>query len=183
MSAPTTGIILNKNTPAAPTGDQNVTFVSDGGTPAQQITAYPQRASASLYGVVKLPVRKVVLTVDGGGSVPATGAVKRFAQVDFAGTIVGWAAFGDISGSASVDVWKKAGTAPPTATAPAVPTSSDKISASAPVAISAAQSAAGGATAISTWTTSVAAGDTFGFSIASIATFTAITVEIYIQQS
>lgn len=40
MSAPTTGIKLNKTIPAAPTGQQNVVFQSDGGTPQQQVTAY-----------------------------------------------------------------------------------------------------------------------------------------------
>lgn len=183
MSAPTTDILLNQVTPAAPSGDQNVTFVSDGATPLQSITAYPRRATAALYGTTLLPVRTVLLTVDGGGSVPATGAVKRFGQVDFNGTIVGWAAFADASGSVSVDVWKKAGTPPPSSTPPTVPTSSDKISATAPVAISSAQSGAGGASAVSTWATIVAAGDSFGFSIASISTITAFTLEIYIQQS
>jgi len=39
MSAPTTGIRLNKTTPAAPSGQQNIVFASDGGTPQQNVTA------------------------------------------------------------------------------------------------------------------------------------------------
>ena len=183
MSAPTTDILLNQVTPAPPSGDQNVAFVSDAATPLQSITAYPKRATSSLYGTVTLGISKVVMVIDGGGSVPLIGAVKRFVQVDFAGTIVGWAAFGDQTGSVTVDVWKKAGTAPPTTTAPSIPTSADKISASAPVAISSSQSAAGDTSAVSSWTTTVAAGDTFGFNIASISSVTALTVEIYIQRS
>ena len=40
MPAPTTALRFNSTTPAPPTGQQNVTFQSDGGTPQQQITAY-----------------------------------------------------------------------------------------------------------------------------------------------
>lgn len=40
MAQPTTSIRLNKTTPAAPTGKQNVVFQSDGATPQQGITAY-----------------------------------------------------------------------------------------------------------------------------------------------
>lgn len=134
-------------------------------------------------GVAKFFISKVVLVVDGGGTTPGTGSVKRFVQVDFAGTILGWAAFADQSGTVSVDVWKKAGTAPPTATAPVLPTASDKISATAPAGLSSAQSAAGGVSEVSTWTTAVAAGDTFGFFITSASTLTAFTIELYIQRS
>ena len=42
MSAPTTSILLNKTTPAAPSGQQNVVFQSDGATPQQSISAYDQ---------------------------------------------------------------------------------------------------------------------------------------------
>jgi hypothetical protein len=209
VSAPTDTVsydaiwVLDSSTPiaaAAPSWSGNVDGAGNlvffaGAPPASVVrifvraynTAYQYQAwtllgSSTVPSVVTV-IRKVVLVVDGGGAVPATGAVKRFIQVDFAGTVVGWAVFGDQSGSVTVDVWKKAGTAPPTATAPVIPTSSDKISASAPVTASAAQSASGGASAVSTWTTAVTAGDTFGFSIASITTFTAVTVELYIQQS
>lgn len=43
MANPTTGILLNKVTPAAPTGDQNAVFQTDGATPQQSISVYPQR--------------------------------------------------------------------------------------------------------------------------------------------
>lgn len=54
MSQPTTSILLNSATPAAPTGDQNATFQSDGSTPLQSITLYPKRATASLFGTVRI---------------------------------------------------------------------------------------------------------------------------------
>ena len=72
MSQPTTGIYLNKTTPAAPAGSQNVTFQSDGAAAEQSITAYPQPATASLLGVVRpdgttITVAAGVLTAVGGG--------------------------------------------------------------------------------------------------------------------
>lgn len=123
----------------------------------------------------------VGLSIDGGGSVIATGQVKRTVQVPFAGTIVGWAITADQSGSISADVWKVASSAPPSA--PVIPTAANKISASAPVALSGAQSAAGGSSAVSTWTTAVAAWDVIGFDVTAAATITAVTIEIFILRS
>jgi hypothetical protein len=65
MSAPTTSILLNQVAPAAPSGDQNVTFVSDGATPLQSITAYPKKATASLRGVVKPDGVTTTVAADG----------------------------------------------------------------------------------------------------------------------
>lgn len=135
-------------------------------------------AAASGTGTGQLSI--IGVTIDGGGSPPNTGA-GRFIQVPFAATIVGWAIVADQSGSASLDIWKVAGSAPPTA--PVVPSSGNIISASAPAAISSAQSAAGGSSAISTWTTAVAAWDTFGFNLTSVTTVTRITLEIYLARS
>lgn len=60
MAAPTTSVFLNKTTPAAPTGQQNVVFQTDGGTPSQDITAYDQvmvgdTGSGGLAGNVPAP--------------------------------------------------------------------------------------------------------------------------------
>jgi hypothetical protein len=72
MAAPTTSDFLNQTTPAAPSGDQNVVFQTDGGTPSQQITAYPKRATASLFGTVKpdgtsITISGGVISASGGG--------------------------------------------------------------------------------------------------------------------
>ena len=87
-------------------------------------------------------IRKVGLTADGSGVVITPG-VKGTVQLDYAGTIVGWSIVGDVVGSMTVEVQKKASSPPPAA--PGIPnTTTDKISASAPITISSAQSAAGG---------------------------------------
>jgi hypothetical protein len=53
MSQPTTSILLNSTSPAAPAGNQNVKPQTDGATPLQSITMYPQQATNALLGVSK----------------------------------------------------------------------------------------------------------------------------------
>lgn len=69
MSQPTTSILLNSTIPAAPTGNQNVKPQSDGATPQQSISLYPQKATSSLLGVV-VP-DGTTITVDGAGVISA----------------------------------------------------------------------------------------------------------------
>jgi hypothetical protein len=118
--------------------------------------------------------------IDGGSSTPTTG-LKVTIQVPFAGTIIGWSVLADVSGSASVEIWKVASSAPPSA--PVIPTSGNKISASAPVSLSSAQSAAVASSGVSTWTTSVAAWDVFGFNLVSASTLKRLMIELQILRS
>ena len=81
-----------------------------------------------------------------------TTGVKGSIQVDFRGTIIGWSILADVAGSISIDVCKKAGTQ----ALPVVPnTTTDKISASAPIALSSAQAKGVEAAGVLTWNTSV----------------------------
>jgi len=127
-------------------------------------------------------ISTITLTLDGGGTTPSTG-IKGMIQVPWAGTISGWALTNtDVAGSISVDVCLHAGSAPPAA--PAVPnTTTDKISASAPISMSAASSAAGGAAAISTWTVAVSQWSTVLFNVTSIATLGRVTIQLYITRT
>ena len=68
MSAPTTSELFNQSTPAAPSGDQNVAFVSDGGTPLQQISAYPKRATTSAYGTQLKPTAVAITSTSAPGN-------------------------------------------------------------------------------------------------------------------
>jgi len=162
---------FNDTTPAAPSGYINVKWQSD---TSNNASAYLPVAASSVSA-------SVGITVDGGGSAPATG-VKGFIQLPYAATITGWSVIADVAGTMSMDIWRAASSAPPSA--PAVPTSGGKISASAPVTIaSSAQSASGGSSAISTWTTALAQWDVLGFSLSAAATLTRITVEIFITKN
>lgn len=71
MPAPTTSIYLNSSDPAPPTGNQNVMPQSDGATPQQSVTFYPQPATPDLLGVI-VP-DGVTITVDGSGKLTAVG--------------------------------------------------------------------------------------------------------------
>ena len=126
-------------------------------------------------------VRVVGITIDGGGSVPSTG-VKGYVVIPYGCTITGWTIIADHSGLASVDINFIAGSgAPPTA--PNIPTDSNKISASAPVVLSSAQSAAGGSSAISTWSTSLGQWGTVMFNLNSVTTCTRVSVQLQVQLS
>jgi hypothetical protein len=83
MSQPTTAIKLNSTTPAAPSGQQNVVFVSDNGTPQQQVTAsvpilVGDTGSGGTVGLVPAPpagsaAAGMFLSASGSFAVPAGG--------------------------------------------------------------------------------------------------------------
>jgi hypothetical protein len=130
--------------------------------------------SASLTSVIGI-------TIDGGGSSPTTGT-KGIIQVPFGCTVTGWSIIADQSGSASIDICFHSGSAPPSA--PSVPnTTSDKISASAPVVLSSAQSAAGGSSEVSTWAKPLSQWGTVLFNLTSITTCQRITVLLEVTRT
>ncbi len=112
----------------------------------------------------------ISFVIDGGGSVISTGDIKIYPTVDFACTINRIDISADQSGSITVDVWKAAG---------AIPTSGNKISASAPLTLSSAQLAQNGSR--SGWSAGVSVGDVFGFSVATVATVTRVVGQIWCQ--
>lgn len=118
------------------------------------------------------PRRVVGVTFDGGGSAPTVGTVG-YLVAPFNGTIDQWHIVADASGSAVVDVWKAAGT---------IPTNANSIAGSEKPTLSAAQ--LGSDTSLTTWTTTtVTAGDVFGFEIESVTTCTRLTVEVRISEA
>lgn len=194
---------LSNSTPAAPANSLNVSWQADPvSNDPRNISANVPFATATAPGLVPTPpndatkyldgtgnfskpsgsglVSTVGITIDGGGSVPSTG-IKGFIQIPFGCTITGWSIVADQSGSASLDIWFLAGSAPPAA--PGIPTSSNKISASAPAALSSAQSAAGGASAISTWTAALSQWGTLAFNLSSVTTCTRITLELQLSRT
>jgi hypothetical protein len=123
----------------------------------------------------------ITVVIDGGSVSPGTGPYKPIV-LNYAATIVGWSIIGNISGSASLDVWFIAGTgAPPDA--PNVPTSSNKISGSAPITLSSAQTASGGASAISTWTLALTQWGTIILNLNSITTCHWLEVQLFLTRT
>lgn len=130
-------------------------------------------ASGAVVGVIGAEV-------DGGGVIPVIG-LKELIQIPFNCKLIGFSVIGDISGSCSWDIWFIPGASPPIA--PAIPTSANKISASAGPSITSAQSNSGGASAISTWTQLVLTQwGTVAFNLASVTSLTKIRVQLWVQK-
>jgi hypothetical protein len=119
-------------------------------------------------------VRKVFgITIDGNGSVPATG-VKGYWRAPAAGVIKKITLLSDVSGSAVIDVWKDSYANYP-------PTVADTITAAAKPTLSAATKSEN--STLTGWTTSFAAGDVFGFNLDSVSTCTKLTLQIEYEAS
>jgi hypothetical protein len=115
-------------------------------------------------------LHSISVSLDGGGVAITTGDVGFFPTTAFACTINRVDISGSPSGSITIDVWKAAG---------AIPTGANKISASAPLTLSSSQLSQNGS--ISGWTTSVASGDVFGFTVVTAATVQKVTGQIWCQ--
>ena len=115
-------------------------------------------------------LHSITFSINGGGSVIATGDTHSYPPVDYSCTINRLDITGNPSGSITVDIWKAAG---------AIPTSGNKISASAPATLSSSQISQNGS--LTGWTTSVSAGDVFGASVATVSSVTSATVVMWCQ--
>jgi hypothetical protein len=81
MSQPTTSIGFSPTIPAPPTGNQNTIPQSDNGAPLQKVSQYPQKATASLLGVVVPDGTST--TVDGTGMISAVVTPSKIQQETF----------------------------------------------------------------------------------------------------
>jgi hypothetical protein len=113
------------------------------------------------------------ITIDGGGSVISTG-VKGYITVPFSGTITGWTLTAKESGSIVIDVWKDTYDNFP-------PTVADTIAGSEKPTLSSAQKNQD--LTLSSWTTSVTAGDIIGFNVDSATTVTRVNLVIQMTVS
>ncbi len=112
------------------------------------------------------------ITIDGGGSAITTG-VKGYVEIPYDGTITGWTILGDVSGSCVIDVWKDTYANFP-------PTVADTIAGSEKPTLSSAIKNED--LTLTTWTTSVTAGDIIGFNVDSASTVTRVTLSIKITK-
>lgn len=108
------------------------------------------------------------ITIDGGGSVVTTGD-KGYVRVPYACIITGWTLLSDIAGSIVIDVWKDSYSNYP-------PTLADSIAGSEKPTLTSAIKNEN--TAVTTWSTAVAAGDIIGFSVTSVATVQKVYLSI-----
>lgn len=134
------------------------------------VTAGPGSGSQAATVSTAIKTRQIGITVDGAGSVLTTG-VKGFKSFPVAGTITGVRLLADQSGSIVIDIWKDTYANYP-------PTVADTITAAAKPTITTAVKSED--TTLTGWTTSVSAGDIFGFNIDSVTTITRIILELTI---
>lgn len=115
------------------------------------------------------------IVLDGGGADITTG-VKGFVSAPFAGTITGARLLSidaaSTAGSIVIDVWKDTYANYP-------PVNADSITASAPPTLSSA--AKSNDTTLTGWTTSVSAGDVFGFNVDSCTGITKCILQLTVE--
>lgn len=118
--------------------------------------------------------RQLTVVIDGGGSALTTG-IKAYVSCPFTGTITGARLLSSddvvTSGSIVIDVWKDTYANYP-------PTVADTITASAKPTLSSATKSDD--TTLTGWTTSVTAGDVFGFKVDSITSVKRVTLQLTI---
>jgi hypothetical protein len=141
--------------------DENVTERSNG-------SAWQDYSDAGATPTAPTVVDTITAIFDGGGSVLTTKTV--YVQVPYACTVTGWRIVADVSGSAVVGVWKDTYANYP-------PVVGDSIAGSEKPTLSGAQKNED--TTLSTWTTSISAGDYVAFNLESgAATVTWLCVQL-----
>lgn len=132
-----------------------------GGFVSKKITVgniIPSSAKVGAFGI----------TIDGGATVLTTG-LKNWVSIPFACTITSWRLLADVSGSIVIDVWKDTQANFP-------PTVGDRIAGSEKPTLSSQTNSSD--TNLTTWTTSVAAGDVVAFNVDSVSNIHKVTLTI-----
>lgn len=164
---------------SAPTGAQYVTLATNGTLTAERVLTAGAGITLTDGGAggnvtVKAP-RTVTFTIDGGGSVIATGAKTVVGPIPYSGTITKVTALSAdaaiTSGSIVIDLWSDTyGNYPPT--------DADSITASAPVTISSATKSQD--STLTGWTTSVTAGAIWRANVDSVTSLIRVVVTVEI---
>jgi len=111
------------------------------------------------------------ITIDGAGSAITTGN-KGYATIPYDGTITGWTMIADQSGDCVIDVWKNS--------SGNIPTIIDTITGTEKPTLSSQQ--INSDLTLTSWTTTVSAGDIVAFNVDSISTITRVNLSIYITK-
>jgi hypothetical protein len=162
---------LNDTTPVADAGYRLGKWQKGASPAGTDPTTGQPYYDASVQFPIESGIGIAGITIDGGGSTPATGT-KGFYQVPYSGTITGWTLLADVSGSAVITVKKSTFAGFPTTTS---------IVASAPPTLTSQQNAT--STTLTGWTTAVTAGDVLEYDLTSVSTVTRLTLEIQITKS
>lgn len=116
--------------------------------------------------------RVIRVVLDGGGSAITTGAKKVYVSVPYNCTITSWRLLADQSGSIVLDIWKDT-------YANFAPTVADTITASAKPTLSSVQK--NESSALTGWTTTLAAGDVIEINVDSATTVTKVSLDLFVR--
>jgi hypothetical protein len=157
-------ILLNSNNVKVQGLTQSGYFVAIGASGELVSTPNPAApgATAGSFGI----------TIDGGGSAITTG-VKGYVEIPYDGVITGWTILADQSGSIVIDIWKDTFANFP-------PIVADTIAGSEKPTLSSVIKNQD--LTLSTWTTSVTAGDIIAFNVDSASTVTRVNLAINITK-
>ncbi len=122
-------------------------------------------------GLAGAAFRNLLVVVDGGGAVPATG-IYGDVTLDFDCTIVGWTLLARESGSLQLDLWKAPFVAFP-------PTVANTITGATPPTLTATDH--NRSADVSDWTTAWTAGDCVRVNIDSVSAVTRATLAIHLS--
>ncbi len=113
-------------------------------------------------------------------NITATGQTLFIQAGNYSCTIIGWTLNATPSGTVTMDIDALTNSAWPAT--PSIPnTSTNKISASAPITMTSAATASGGTSAVSTWTTSITAYMTITANVTTFTTSTSAVATVYCQ--
>lgn len=155
----------------------SVDFTYDDATPAISAnvifagTGAANTAARSDHQHQNVPTGLTVI-LDGGGSAITTSQPKPIIRVPYAATVTAWYVNADQSGSIVVDV-KRASAGAPTTFASIAGTEKPTLS----------SQQANSDAALSTWTTSLAAGDWLRFDVESAATVTLVAIALHLERT
>ena len=172
LAGNTSGLVTIQ--PAAAAGTWTLTLPTDDGD-ANQVLSTNGSGVSDWVDVSDSSARvsSVGITIDGGGSAITTG-VKGYISIPYACTINTWVLLADQSGSIVIDVWKDTLANYP-------PTVADTIAGSEKPTLSTATNNTD--TNLTTWTTSVTAGDVIGFNVDSATTVTRVHLIIKVTKT
>ncbi len=142
--------------------------LTNGGTGASTAADARTNLGVGTIGTLATIAATITCVFDGNGAAVVAGS-EVYLEVPFAMTITGWTLLADQSGSAVVDVWKDSYANYP-------PTVADTIAGSEKPTLSSTQKNQD--LSLSTWTTSVSAGDTLVFHVDSATTVEKLTLVI-----